>query len=92
MTISIFASVQKNELPQEHTDIYLADTIGDLGTLYNLSPVSFIGGSFVPHGGQNPIEAIRLGSCVLTGKHTQNFQDGISRIISQRWCTSNSFC
>ena len=47
------------QLPTERTDIYIADTIGELGTLYALDAVAFIGGSLVEHGGQNPIEADR---------------------------------
>ncbi len=39
------------------TDIYVADTMGELGLFYRLSPMVFMGGSLVPHGGQNPIEA-----------------------------------
>jgi 3-deoxy-D-manno-octulosonic-acid transferase len=62
-------------LPERHDEIYIADTIGELGTLYALSPLAFIGGSLVPHGGQNPIEAIRYGAAVLTGPHWQNFND-----------------
>jgi 3-deoxy-D-manno-octulosonic-acid transferase len=62
-------------LPQRNDDIYIADTIGELGTLYALSPVAFIGGSLVARGGQNPIEAIRHGAAVLTGPHWQNFKD-----------------
>jgi 3-deoxy-D-manno-octulosonic-acid transferase len=62
-------------LPERHDDIYVADTIGELGTLYALSPLAFIGGSLVPHGGQNPIEAVRHGAAILTGPHWQNFND-----------------
>jgi 3-deoxy-D-manno-octulosonic-acid transferase len=62
-------------LPAPGDDIYIADTIGELGTLYALSPVAFIGGSLVERGGQNPIEAIRHGAAVLTGPHWQNFKD-----------------
>jgi 3-deoxy-D-manno-octulosonic-acid transferase len=60
------------------TQVYLADTIGELGLFYSLAPVSFIGGSLVTHGGQNPIEAIKLGSCVLSGPHTYNFTETYS--------------
>lgn len=70
-----FQMRSENGLPQSETDIYLADTIGDLGTLYALSPISFIGGSLVPHGGQNPVEAIRLQTTVITGPHIHNFED-----------------
>ncbi len=59
----------------ESTKIYLADTIGELGLFYSLAPLSFIGGSLVQHGGQNPIEAIKLGSGILSGPHTFNFQE-----------------
>jgi 3-deoxy-D-manno-octulosonic-acid transferase len=58
-----------------NTQIYLADTIGELGLFYSLAPLSFIGGSLVQHGGQNPIEAIKLGSGILTGPHTFNFTE-----------------
>ena len=57
------------------TDIYLADTMGELGLFYRLSPVVFMGGSLIPHGGQNPIEAIKLGAAILHGPHVFNFAD-----------------
>ncbi|MGO8952949.1 MAG: glycosyltransferase N-terminal domain-containing protein [Rhodomicrobium sp.] len=60
------------------TQIYLADTIGELGLFYKLAPLSFIGGSLVAHGGQNPIEAIKLGSGILSGPHTFNFAETYS--------------
>ncbi len=53
--------------------IYLADTLGELGLFYRLAPVAFIGGSLVPHGGHNPLEAAALGAAVLAGPHTHNF-------------------
>ena len=48
--------------PDRATDIYVADTIGELGLFYRLSPVVLMGGSLVPHGGQNPIEPAKLGA------------------------------
>lgn len=62
-------------LPADDIRVYIADTIGELGTFYALARVAFIGGSLVPHGGQNPIEAVRHGAVVLTGPHTHNFTD-----------------
>jgi 3-deoxy-D-manno-octulosonic-acid transferase len=62
-------------LPDRNSDAYVADTIGELGLLYKLAPVAFIGGSLVERGGQNPIEAVRQGAVVLTGPHWQNFAD-----------------
>ncbi|MGI8525223.1 MAG: 3-deoxy-D-manno-octulosonic acid transferase, partial [Pseudolabrys sp.] len=63
------------ELPDNDTDIYIADTVGELGLLYRLAPIVFIGGSLVRHGGQNPIEAAKLGAVVAHGPHVGNFRE-----------------
>jgi 3-deoxy-D-manno-octulosonic-acid transferase len=68
-------------VPGPRTDIYIADTIGELGTLYALSPLAFIGGSLIDRGGQNPIEAVRHGVAVLTGPHWQNFRDAYRTLL-----------
>jgi 3-deoxy-D-manno-octulosonic-acid transferase len=65
----------REELPSAATDIYVADTMGELGLFYRLSPVVFMGGSLVPHGGQNPIEAVKLGASIVHGPHVFNFTD-----------------
>lgn len=70
------------ELPDARTDIYVADTIGELGTLYALSPVAFVGGSLVEKGGQNPIEAVRHGSAVVTGPNWSNFADAYGALLA----------
>ena len=54
-------------------DIYLADTLGELGLFYRVAPVAFLGGSLVAHGGQNPIEPVRLDAAILHGPHVHNF-------------------
>ena len=48
--------------PERATELYVADTIGELGLFYRLAPIVFMGGSLVPHGGQNPIEPAKLGA------------------------------
>jgi len=53
--------------------LYLADTLGELGLWYRLAPFALIGGSLVPHGGQNPLEPARLGCAVVHGPHMFNF-------------------
>ena len=63
----------RDELPVGATDIYVADTMGELGLFYRLAPVVFMGGSLVAHGGQNPIEAVKLGAAVVHGPHVFNF-------------------
>jgi 3-deoxy-D-manno-octulosonic-acid transferase len=65
----------RGELPDASTDIYIADTIGELGTLYSVARIAFIGGSLVDRGGQNPIEAVRLDACVLVGPYRSSFSD-----------------
>jgi 3-deoxy-D-manno-octulosonic-acid transferase len=65
----------RGEMPLSGVDIYIADTVGELGLLYRLVPIVFIGGSLVRHGGQNPIEAAKLGAAILHGPHVGNFAD-----------------
>ena len=60
--------------PDAGTEIYLADTMGELGLFYRLAPVVFMGGSLVPHGGQNLLEAAKLGCAVIHGPHMTNFR------------------
>jgi 3-deoxy-D-manno-octulosonic-acid transferase len=64
-----------DELPTAATEIYVADTMGELGLFYRLAPIVFMGGSLVRHGGQNPIEAIKLGASIVHGPHVFNFSD-----------------
>jgi 3-deoxy-D-manno-octulosonic-acid transferase len=54
------------------TDVYLADTIGELGLFYRLARIAFIGGSLVARGGHNPFEAARLDCAVLHGPDMSN--------------------
>jgi 3-deoxy-D-manno-octulosonic-acid transferase len=71
-------------VPNSRTDVYVADTIGELGTLYALYPIAFIGGSLVDRGGQNPVEAVRHGVAVVTGPHWQNFRDAYRTLLRHR--------
>ncbi|MGA7804174.1 3-deoxy-D-manno-octulosonic acid transferase [Bradyrhizobium sp.] len=65
----------REEMPVAGTDIYVADTMGELGLFYRLSPIVFMGGSLVTHGGQNPIEAVKLGASIVHGPYVFNFSD-----------------
>jgi len=65
----------RDEVPAADTDIYVADTMGELGLFYRLAPTVFMGGSLVEHGGQNPIEAIKLGAAIVHGPHVFNFSE-----------------
>lgn len=66
-----------HDLPIAEDDIYIADTMGELGLLYRLAPIACIGRSFSNDGGggHNPIEAAQLRCAVLHGPHVQNLQD-----------------
>lgn len=69
-------AIRSNSEPvTPETDIYLADTIGELGLFFRLSTIVFMGKSLVEAGGQNPIEPARLGAAILVGPHTWNFAE-----------------
>jgi 3-deoxy-D-manno-octulosonic-acid transferase len=68
-----FALRSRDELPNPLTEIYIADTLGELGLVYRVAPIVFMGGSLIRHGGQNPIEAAKLGAAILHGPHVWNF-------------------
>jgi len=55
------------------TQVYIADTLGELGLCYRLAPIVVMGGSYIPHGGQNPVEPSYCGAAVLYGPQMFNF-------------------
>jgi 3-deoxy-D-manno-octulosonic-acid transferase len=63
--------------------VFLLDTIGELGALYALADVAFVGGSLVPHGGHNIIEPAQHGVATIVGNHTENFRDIVSLFRSR---------
>lgn len=82
----VIAQRSKGQEITNRTDIYLVDTIGEMGLWYRLAPVSFIGGSFVPFGGHNPFEPAALGSAILHGPQVYNFKDAYDRLTSVNAC------
>lgn len=62
-----------NEAPD--AEIYVADGLGELGTIYRMAAAGFVGGSLVPHGGQNLLEPARLDCAILHGPHMANFAE-----------------
>lgn len=62
-----------------NADIYLGDTIGEMGLFYRLAPLVFVGGSLVPFGGQNMLEPMRTGACTLIGPYAFNFREIVER-------------
>ncbi len=73
-------------LPEEGGELFISDTLGELGTWYAISRLALIGGSLVPHGGQNPIEAVKLDTAVLTGPHHANFEQSFTALAEAGGC------
>ena len=67
-------------LPSAGTQLYVADTLGELGLFYRAAPFVFLGKSLVVGGGQNPLEPAQLQTAILTGPHTENFEE-IFRVL-----------
>jgi 3-deoxy-D-manno-octulosonic-acid transferase len=61
------------QMPEPATDVYLADTLGEMGLWFDLCPITFLGGSLVPVGGHNALEPARMGSAILHGPQVGNF-------------------
>ena len=69
----------KKENIGQKTDVYVADTIGEIGLWYDIAPIVFVGGSLIAHGGQNFIEPSRFQDAVIVGPHMHNFTDAMNR-------------
>ena len=63
------------------TDIYVADTIGEMGLFLKLSEIAFVGRSLTGAGGQNPLEPAMLDCAILSGRNVQNFRDSYRRLL-----------
>ena len=64
-----------NKKLNKDTDIYIVDTYGDSAKFFAMSKLTFLGGSLIPHGGQNPLESAREGNYILYGPHIENFKE-----------------
>ena len=65
----------KKQPVDPNTDLYLCDTIGELGLFYRSANLVFVGGSLIEHGGQNPIEALHHNTEILHGPNIENFEE-----------------
>ena len=70
--------------PDRAVDVYVADTVGEMGLFYRVSPIVIMGGSLIAHGGQNPIEPAKLGAAILHGPHIHNFEEIYASIGAAR--------
>ena len=74
----------RGEEPGPGVEIYVADTMGELGLWYRLCPLSFVGGSLMPIGGHNPFEPAALGSAIVHGPHVDNFTEAYRQLHAGR--------
>ena len=70
----------QNQVPEDDTTIYVADTLGELPAWIAHADLVFTGGSLVNKGGHNVLEPAALGTPQLTGPHTENFHDEVTRL------------
>ena len=77
-----FAIRSQGGIPNEKTDIYVMDTIGELGLAFSLSDITFMGGSLLKElSGHNPLEPARLANTVLSGPYVASFQETYTAMI-----------
>ena len=79
-----------NKKLQKDTDIYLVDSYGESSKFYNLTNVSFVGGSLIKHGGQNPLEPARLGNYIISGPNVGNFKEIYTFLNNLKMSSSTS--
>ena len=71
-----------DEMVTEETEVYLADTLGEMGLWYSVAPIVFLGGSLTPIGGHNPFEPAQFGVPVLFGPEASNFRETNARMVA----------
>ncbi len=71
----------RNDPIDADTDIFIGDTIGDMGLYLRMAEIAFVGRSLTAQGGQNPLEPAMLKSAILSGRNVQNFRDSYQRLI-----------
>lgn len=70
-----FSQRSQNQAITDKTELYFADSLGELGIFYRLCDIAFIGGSIADVGGHNPFEAIKLNCAVISGRNSFNFKE-----------------
>lgn len=80
-------AIRSKNQSAENCEIYLADTMGEMGTFYALSKISLICGSLLDNiGGHNPFEAIQLKSVILSGNFVKNFKEVYQNLSTSGLC------
>jgi 3-deoxy-D-manno-octulosonic-acid transferase len=82
-----FVQRSKNEIITDSTELYLVDSLGELGIFYSLADFAFIGGSLLDIGGHNPFEAIKLNCAVISGRRgVFNFKEIYHKLEEENAC------
>lgn len=64
--------------------VYVADTLGEMGVLYDLAPVALVAGSLLPHlKGHNPVEPAKLSAAIISGPYVESFEDLFNALFEQ---------
>jgi 3-deoxy-D-manno-octulosonic-acid transferase len=77
-----WSEVAAERSPLGEDDVVVVDVIGQLQRFYAACDVAFVGGSLVPHGGQNMLEPAALGRAVIFGPHTANFRRDVELLLA----------
>ena len=75
---------------KNNTDIYLVDSYGVSSKFYNLTNLTFVGGSIINHGGQNPLEPARFGNFIINGPNVNNFNEIYSFLTKHKMSLTTS--
>jgi len=75
---------------KHNTDIYLVDSYGVSSKFYNLTNLTFVGGSIINHGGQNPLEPARFGNFIINGPNVNNFREIYSFLTKHKMSLTTS--
>ena len=79
-----------NQKLRKDTDVYLVDSYGESSKFYNLTNISFVGGSIINHSGQNPLEPARLGNYIINGPNVKNFKEIYTFLNNLKMSSSTS--
>jgi 3-deoxy-D-manno-octulosonic-acid transferase len=75
-------SYQSPATSHQSRPVIILDTIGELGFMYSIATIVFVGGSLIPHGGQNVLEPAFYKRPVIFGKYMMNFKEVAADMVS----------
>ncbi|MBC7899926.1 MAG: 3-deoxy-D-manno-octulosonic acid transferase [Saprospiraceae bacterium] len=81
---SLVNSSAKQSEDDKKATVILLDSIGELRAVYPLAEIVFVGGSLIPHGGQNILEPALAGKAIVTGPYTHNFSSAVSAFLESK--------